>query len=151
MSGRKPAYRFVNLTKTLQRSLMLLLFGAMALRALIPAGYMPTAGSDGALFELCHDAVPVEVLAWLNARNVEHHGGAHAHHGAGHADAAASEHEPCAVGHMLSMVYVDDAAWPLEIVREPPAAAPPASIVEWDALPRYLPETRAPPGQLYPS
>ncbi|MEE4161983.1 MAG: hypothetical protein V2I25_05690, partial [Woeseiaceae bacterium] len=68
---------------------------------------------------------------------------------AGHADAAAGEHEPCAVGHMLSMVYVDDAAWPLDSVREPPAAAIPASIVEWDAIPRYLPETRAPPGRLY--
>ncbi|MEE4161691.1 MAG: hypothetical protein V2I25_04225, partial [Woeseiaceae bacterium] len=111
----------MNLTKILQRSLMLLLFGAMALRALIPAGYMPTGGSAGPLFELCHDAVPMEVLAWLNGRDVGHHGGAHAHHGAVHADAAAGEHEPCAVGHMLSMVYVDDAAWPLDSVREPPA------------------------------
>lgn len=128
---------------------MLLLFGAMTLRALIPAGYMPAAGNDGALFELCHDAVPMEVLAWLNVGHAGEHGGAHAHHGGGHADSAESEHEPCAVGHMLSMVYVDDAAIALDMVRVPPTAPIPAAVVEWDAIPKYLPETRAPPRRPY--
>jgi len=150
MSARTPADNLcVNPKKILQRSLMMLLFGAMSLRALIPAGYMPAAGNDGALFELCHDAVPMEVLAWLSAGHAGQQGGAHAHHGAGHADSAGSEHEPCAVGHMLSMVYVDDAAIPMHMVRQPPAATIPAAIVEWDAVPHYHPETRAPPRRLY--
>ena len=132
---------------TLRRLLLLLLFGAMSGRALVPAGYMPGIGS-GSLFELCHDAVPAEFLAWLDSAGLEggeHAAHAHHHHGSEDRDDHAGEHDPCTLGHMLSVAWIDDTGWQGEVVRAVPVVQLPVADVKWHAPPRLLPETRAPP------
>lgn len=67
-----------------------ILFAGVAMRALVPAGYMPAAPGSGLLFELCHDGMPPAMMAALKGGGHAH--GHHAAHAAGHAAHAAGHH-----------------------------------------------------------
>lgn len=82
----------------------------MALRALVPLGYMPAAPGSGLLFEVCHDGMPLSIAAPSSHAAGHVHGADHgAHHGdagdddAGHGMAA----DGCALGHILSVAFLD--------------------------------------------
>ena len=98
---------------TLRALLPVVLAGAL-LRALVPAGYMPASVGSGLLFELCHDGMPVEFMAALageagSGHAHGHHHGPHDHSAEDHAAGTSTAMGSCSIGHLLSMVALDDA------------------------------------------
>ena len=81
-------------------STLLVLSAALFLRAVAPAGYMPSSGS-GLLFELCPEGVSAEFMAMLSGSNGHVHSN---HHESGDGD-------DCSMGHLLlSAAAVDDSS-----------------------------------------
>ncbi len=116
----------------------------VALRALVPVGYMPAAAGSGLLFELCHDGMPMVFAAPSSPPDGHAHGGQHGNaggDGAGHISAAGS----CALAHILSVAFIDDLALlPAAQVSVPDFDAP-----DYDSRPlsllRLVPAPRGPP------
>lgn len=92
---------------------LLILSAAFLLRAVIPAGYMPAAGS-GLWFELCPEALPTSVMQSLTGESAHEHG--HMDHG----DSGDDNHQ-CPVGHMLSSAAAVDHSWQAEAAPILPA------------------------------
>ena len=75
--------------------ILLLLLATLALRVMIPVGYMPAVIGSGLLFELCPEGMPATVMQAL--------GGHHHHHEPNSdGDQASFDTEQCPVGHLLS-------------------------------------------------
>ena len=89
---------------------------ALAMRAVIPAGYMPAAAGSGLLFELCPTAVPADVLKAI-AGSEHHHD---------HSDGGRESHfnaEQCPIGQLLSVATAVDVTY---LVSDAPQAVAPA-------------------------
>jgi hypothetical protein len=56
-----------------RRNALMLLLAAMALRAIIPVGYMPGSLDGGLLFEMCPEGMPTAMVQALGGKH--HHGG----------------------------------------------------------------------------
>jgi hypothetical protein len=99
----------MNRTITAHRKVFLSLLAALALRAVIPIGYMPGSLGGELLFEMCPDGMPSAMVQAL--------GGEHHHHG----DDASTDANPeqCPTGHMLTSVALNSS---LEVAAEPPHA-----------------------------
>ncbi len=97
----------------------MLLVAALLLRAVVPAGYMPAAGS-GLWFELCPEGLPAEFAALLTGETGHHH------HGHADGENTGDDAHQCPVGHMLlSAAAVDSASQPAELALDrPPATIP---------------------------
>lgn len=83
--------------------LLPLVLTGVALRALVPAGYMPATAGSGLLFELCHERLPAGFMAALAADDGHtHHHASHDRHG---------EHGKsfgdCSMGHLLLLAAVE--------------------------------------------
>ena len=76
-----------------RRNALTLLLAAMALRAIIPVGYMPGSLGGELLFEMCPEGMPTAMVQAL--------GGKH-HHGGGDDEAATPGLEQCPMGHLLT-------------------------------------------------
>ena len=113
----------------------------IALRALVPTGYMPASAGTGFLFEMCHDAVPAAVLAAMSGTSSHDH-----HHGvdAG-SDHSAATSDACSLGHMLSQVFLESD--PVLEVVSPELATPetPTPAYRLTLAPRYRQAPRGPP------
>jgi hypothetical protein len=83
----------MNLVTTVGRNSLLLLLAAMALRAIVPVGYMPGSLGGDLLFEMCPDGMPAAIVQAL--------GGEH-HHGGGDDGSTTSSVEQCPMGHLLT-------------------------------------------------
>ena len=119
----------------IRRNTLILLLAAMALRALMPVGYMPGSLSSGLLFELCPDGMPAGFVQAL--------GGQH-HHGAGDDDAAAHSFEQCTTGHLLAPAAITSSApATLDLPDQPALSTIPRLLVT--AAPRVAYSSRAPP------
>ena len=123
------------------RRLSPVLLALIALRALVPTGYMPASAGSGFLFEMCHDAVPVAVLAAMSDA------ASHGHH---HGSSDGSDHEvvssdACSLGHMLSQVFLESD--PVLDVVSPELATPetPTQAYRLSLAPRYRQAPRGPP------
>ena len=105
-----------------------MVLATLALRAAIPAGFMPAAVGSGLPFEMCPSAVPAEILAAMSGA------GQHHHHHAGHDSGGKDGHfnaGDCPIGQALSAaVAFDD---PPPAIIAPPAA--PFNAIEPAALP----------------
>jgi hypothetical protein len=114
----------------------LLLSVALLLRAVIPAGYMPSS-SGGLLFEFCPDGIPMEFMQLLSGDS------GHSHNHGAHEDSGQAAHQ-CPIGHMLSSAAAFDDHWQAEALLAPPAPID-RSIYEFAARfrPPYL--SRGPP------
>lgn len=92
----------------MRRPAVMLLLAAMALRAIMPVGYMVgTLGGD-LLFEMCPEGMP---SAMLHSFGDEHH------HGGSDDDASALSSELCPMGHLLMPVAFGAS---VSIALEPP-------------------------------
>jgi hypothetical protein len=76
-----------------RRNALMLLLAAIALRAIIPVGYMPGSLGGELLFEMCPEGMPSAMVQAL--------GGKH-HHGGGDDEAATPGLEQCPMGHLLT-------------------------------------------------
>ena len=93
---------------TMRRPAVMLLLAAMALRAVMPVGYMVgTLGGD-LLFEMCPEGMPSTMVRALGD---EHH------HGADADAASAVSSEQCPMGHLLMPVAFSAS---ISIALEPP-------------------------------
>ena len=119
-----------------------MLLALVALRALVPVGYMP--GSIGGLIlELCHESVPPAVLAALRGETNSggHHHGHHGNLAADHSD----HDEACNFGHLLSQAFVDSSISievPLQDIVTPTI---PVQRHRAELAPRYRLSARGPP------
>jgi hypothetical protein len=100
---------FARLNKALCCSTLLAL---LALRVIMPVGYMPASAGSGLLFELCPEGLPVAVMNAISGG--EHHH----HHGGGERSKPGSMDEQCPIGHMLSSLI---ASGELDILQWLPA------------------------------
>lgn len=92
---------FVRLNKALFCSTVLAL---LALRVMMPAGYMPASTGSGLLFELCPDGLPAAAINAIAGGNHHHH------HAAGGDSESGPSDDQCPVGHMLSSsIAIDEA------------------------------------------
>jgi hypothetical protein len=108
MNGR-PQLRFA----------LVMVLATLALRAVVPAGFMPAAIGNGLPFEMCPSAVPAEILAAMSGAGHSHH-----QHHAGHNAAGSDGHfntGDCPIGQALSAAVAFDDLQPAVIA---PAAAP---------------------------
>ena len=80
------------LRKNPQRFAILLLLAGLALRAIAPVGYMPSALGSGFLFELCPDQLPV---GFTFASGSSHH------HHPSNAEPSDESADLCDFGHLL--------------------------------------------------
>lgn len=87
------------MTDITHKKLLLMLFAALALRAVIPLGYMPGSLASGMLVEMCPDGMPAEFVQLLGGQH--HHGG----HDAG-GDSPSASIEYCSMGHLLAPTAV---------------------------------------------
>jgi len=99
----------MNRTITVHRKVFLSLLAALALRAVIPIGYMPGYLGGELLFEMCPDGMPSAMVQAL--------GGEHHHHGDDESTGASQEQ--CPTGHMLTSVALSGS---LDVATEPPPA-----------------------------
>ena len=97
-------FPIVNSLRQVRSRALLVLAAAVFLRAVVPAGYMPSSVGSGLLFELCPEGVPAEFMAMLSGSKGHDHGDQHSeHHEAGGHD--------CSMGHLLlSAAAVDNSA-----------------------------------------
>jgi hypothetical protein len=109
--------------KRLTQILTRIAFGAMLLRVLVPAGYMPSDLDDGWYLKLCPDGMPVSVMVALFGHEHQHH-----HHPNAQGGAAAPEitYAQCDLGGTLSADIDATAhvAVPASEAQLPLAAAP---------------------------
>ena len=106
--NRKPHHRLV----------LAAALATMALRAAIPAGFMPSAVGDGLPFEMCPSAVPAEILVAMSGAG---------HHHAGHdtdRDGSHFQAGHCPIGQVLSTAIADDGQTAIEVVPAVAALAP---------------------------
>ena len=131
----------------------------LAVRGLVPAGFMPSALSDGGPYQLCHgDSRAALLLNSLQASPVQegHHRGHHAHHhstpdntpGSGHNhDAATAKHfadSTCAFA-AAATSHVDGGSIELGTPAAPTRSSS-AALRHFHSQPAYLtPPGRAPP------
>ena len=113
----------------------MLLLAAMALRAVMPVGYMVgTLGGD-LLFELCPSGMP---SAMVHSLDGEHH------HGGGDDAASAVSIEQCPMGHLLMPVaFSDSISIALELPHAPVFVDFPRLVAIVATTSAYL--SRAPP------
>ncbi len=103
--------------KTHYRLAVAFVLATLALRAAIPAGFMPAAVGSGLPFEMCPSAVPAEILSAMSgAGHHHHHGGHDAKSDGRHFDAGS-----CPIGQLLSAALAFDHLPPANIA---PALAP---------------------------
>ncbi len=76
-----------------------MLFAALALRAVIPLGYMPGSLASGMLVEMCPDGMPTEFVQILGG---QHHHGGHDDN----SDSSSASIEYCSMGHLLARTAV---------------------------------------------
>ena len=101
------------------RLAIVMVLATLALRAAIPAGFMPGAIGSGLPFEMCPSAVPAEILAAMSGAGQHHH-----HHHAGHDSGGGDSHfnaGDCPIGQALSAAVAFDDLPPSVIA---PATAP---------------------------
>ena len=79
-----------------------LVLGLLALRVLVPAGYMPASAGSGLFFELCPDGLPDALISAFSGSQ------GHYHHGRGGDATAVSTADQCPIGHMLSSAMAVD-------------------------------------------
>lgn len=101
---------FLRLNKALGCSAVLML---LALRLIMPAGYMPAPAGSGLLFELCPEGLPVAVISAISG------GGHHHHHGGDDDSKSGSTNDQCPIGHMLSATIAFDDADALQWLPAP--------------------------------
>jgi hypothetical protein len=91
-----------------RRRWALLALPALALRALIPAGFMPVAGAQGLGIEFCPDAAALPPGLARPADAFAHH---HHHHSAGGSEpSSAIHHAPCLFAASATLAAAPDAA-----------------------------------------
>jgi hypothetical protein len=90
-----------------RRRWALLALPALALRALIPVGFMPVATADGLSIEFCPDAGPLPAAASAAAdAHAQHH-----HHTEGGSEpSSATHHAPCLFAASATLAAAPDAA-----------------------------------------
>jgi hypothetical protein len=91
------------------RMALLLLLATLALRAVIPIGYMPGSFGGELLLELCPDGVPI---AMIQALSGDHH-----HHGDGSDETKDAIPDQCQTGHILTSAAFSPS---IAIALEPP-------------------------------
>jgi hypothetical protein len=114
-------------SKSTRILLVSLMLAAFALRALIPAGFMPARVTPLAL-EICPEAFPAQLLGHA----AHHHGGGHAH----------TDH--CEFGGASPGPVAASVTAPAALLCRPPPAAPAASRLLIVRL-VHLPAARGPP------
>lgn len=133
----------MSIPRTLLRNGLPALLALVAMRALVPVGYMP--GSIGGLIlELCHESVPPAVLAALRGETKPRHHGHHGRHAGDHGGHGDHD-EACNFGHLLSQAFIDSSISidvPLHDLVAPVLPTPEYAA---DLAPRYRPAARAPP------
>ena len=87
---------------------MFVLLVSLMMRAGIPDGYMPSAGDNGLLFELCPAGVPETFMRALSG--AEHH----QHHAAAESSKPHYDAGQCPIGHILSSSVAVDDSWQIE-------------------------------------
>ena len=87
------------MTDNAHKKLLMMLFAALALRAVIPLGYMPGNLAAGTLVEMCPDGMPAGFVELLGGQH--HHGGHDAN-----SDSASASIEYCSMGHLLAPTAV---------------------------------------------
>jgi hypothetical protein len=116
----------------------LLLFAALLLRAVIPAGYMPAAAGSGLWFELCPEGVPAEFAEFLSV-DIGHH-----HHGNADGENTGEDDHQCPVGHMLlSAAAADSTSQSADLAPDLPPAT--ISIYSFTSTTRTHYYSRGPP------
>ena len=103
-----------------------LLLASLLMRAAIPDGYMPSAGDNGLLFELCPAGVPETFMRALSGS--EHH----QHHAAAESSEPHYDASQCPIGHILSSSVAFDDLWQFE-------SAPAAQEYIDTSVPTYKP------------
>ena len=130
------------------RLIMPALLVLVALRALVPLGYMPASPGSGLLFEVCHDGMPLSIAAPSpHAAGHAHHADHGAHHGdAGNDDAShAMAADGCALGHILSVAFLD-AVESVTVAIEPASSFDsPEPVTHLLPSRRLTPAPRGPP------
>jgi hypothetical protein len=84
------------------------LLASLLMRAGIPDGYMPSAGDNGLLFELCPAGVPESFMRALSGS--EHH----QHHAAAESSEPNYDTGQCPIGHILLSSVAFDDLWQFE-------------------------------------
>ncbi len=84
------------------------LLASLLMRAGIPDGYMPSAGDNGLLFELCPAGVPETFMRALSGS--EHH----QHHAAAESSEPHYDAGQCPIGHILLLSVAFDDLWQIE-------------------------------------
>ena len=97
----------INRAIAAHRKALLLLLAALALRAVIPIGYMPGSLGGELLFEMCPDGMPSAMVQAL--------GGEHHHHDDGESTDASQDQ--CPTGHILTSVALSSS---IDVAVEPP-------------------------------
>jgi hypothetical protein len=113
-----------------QRRLTWLLLPALLLRALIPVGFMPLAGANGAYLGFCPGAGEVPPAAAAPATHASHPG--HAHHGDGRGIPGTAHHPACVFS---AGAVTACAAAPSDAIAAPALT----SLTERVAAPIFLP------------
>ena len=128
------------------RLIMPALLVLVALRALVPMGYMPASPGSGLLFEVCHDGMPLSIAAPSS------HVGGHAQsadHGAHHHEAGGDDHamaaDGCALGHILSVAFLDSFDSAAVTIEPPVAFDTPEPATHLLPSRRLTPAPRGPP------
>jgi hypothetical protein len=118
---------------------------ALALRALIPPGFMPASDRPFSI-EICWEGLPADMFAHGEPAHADHHGplqGAHHHHSG---SPAQSEHcvfgTACSAGPILHLPLLSDISFAQQLHA--------VAFVSMAGALRlvHLPQPRAPPGQL---
>jgi len=105
---------------------VIVLLASLLMRAGIPDGYMPSAGDNGLLFELCPAGVPETFMRALSGS--EHH----QHHAAAESSEPHYDAGQCPIGHILSSSVAFDDLWQFE-------SAPAAQEYINTSVPTYKP------------
>ncbi len=87
---------------------VIVLLASLLMRAGIPDGYMPSAGDNGLLFELCPAGVPESFMRALSG-SANHH-----HHAAAESSEPHYDAGQCPIGHILSSSVAFDDFWQFE-------------------------------------
>jgi hypothetical protein len=136
MNDRYQANGMNRVTAT-RKNVFFLLLAALALRAVIPIGYMPGSLGGELLLELCPDGMPTAMVQALGGE--QHH-----HHGGDKDQTTDASLDQCQMGHMLTSVALSSNA---DIALEPthtPVLANFTGIVAGTAR-SVVYQSRAPP------
>lgn len=123
-----------------RRIATLCVLAALALRAAIPAGFMPAQSGSGLLFEMCPSAVPAQILMAMS-------GSGHHHHHKGHDSGTDTSHfdaGQCPLGQLLSGAVAVDVAAIAPIAPVAATLYAPATVILQSFSP-YARRSRGPP------